>query len=279
MRLLPRSLFARLMLIWLVGMALVLAVSLALFLGETRAHRAQCAVRGRGTGDRQRRRVCSTACVAARARERWIDEIAAAACASQPRPPTIICVRSPTTTRCRPRARGHAATPATLVHPSARRPPPPSLAIVLALPPTAPRCRSACRASRRCRRSCRISAALSCRPRRAGAGVGLLTWIAVRIATPTAVAYGGRRRALGEGPDARTHGHARPHRGRPRPPPPSTRCSSVSPSTSPSVPASWQRSPTTCRRRSPRLRLRAEMVDDEGLRARIQSDPDACRDW
>ena len=31
---LPRSLFARLMLIWLVGIALVLAVSLALFLGE-----------------------------------------------------------------------------------------------------------------------------------------------------------------------------------------------------------------------------------------------------
>ena len=31
---LPRSLFARLMLIWLIGIALVLAVSLALFVGE-----------------------------------------------------------------------------------------------------------------------------------------------------------------------------------------------------------------------------------------------------
>ena len=31
---LPRSLFARLMLIWMLGIALVLAVSLALFFGE-----------------------------------------------------------------------------------------------------------------------------------------------------------------------------------------------------------------------------------------------------
>ena len=115
---LPRSLFARLMLIWLVGTALVLAVSLALFLGERGASDAVRCSRA-WHGDRQRSPSCSTACR---------RPSAGAGSTDRPPPPasrcpTTTCVRSPTTARCRPRC-ARPCRNARPLYPSGRRPPP-----------------------------------------------------------------------------------------------------------------------------------------------------------
>ena len=70
---LPRSLFARLMLIWLIGIALVLAVSLALFLGERERIGRSALFEGVA------QEIASVADLLDRMsppeRERWIDEI------------------------------------------------------------------------------------------------------------------------------------------------------------------------------------------------------------
>ena len=97
------------------------------------------------------------------------------------------------------------------------------------------------------------------RPRRAGAGVGLLsTWIAVRIAARRCRRMEGRARASARTRRAPMNTH--PPRS-PRPPPPSTRCSSASPSTSPSAPVFQQRSPRPADADHPPAPA-PEMVDD-----------------
>nr|HRM70512.1 two-component sensor histidine kinase [Thauera phenylacetica] len=179
---LPPSLFARLMLIWLVGIALVLAVSLALFLGERERIGRSALFEGVA------QEIASVAdlldSMSPPERARWIDEIGRRRLRLALRPPHD---------HLRPLAEDHPLhaalreampqRPATLyTHPRDDRPHP-GLAIVLALadgtplqvrlpgippaPPIMPHQRGPFLAA---------LAALVL-------GVGLLTWIAVRIAT------------------------------------------------------------------------------------------------
>lgn len=196
---LPRSLFARLMLIWLVGMTLVLAVSLALFLGERERIGRSALFEGVA------QEIASVAELLDRMsppeRERWIDEIGRRRLRLALRPPHD---------HLRPLADDHPLQtalreampqrPATLyTHPRDDRPHP-GLAIVLALadgtplqvrlpgipplPPIMPHQRGPFLAA---------LAALVL-------GVGLLTWIAVRIATRPLSRMAEAARALGEDP-------------------------------------------------------------------------------
>jgi hypothetical protein len=246
---LPRSLFARLMLIWLVGMTLVLAVSLALFLGERERIGRSALFEGVA------QEIASVAELLDRMsppeRERWIDEIGRRRLRLALRPPHD---------HLRPLADDHPLQtalreampqrPATLyTHPRDDRPHP-GLAIVLALadgtplqvrlpgipplPPIMPHQRGP------------FLAAL------AALVLGSACSPGSRCASPPGRCRAWRRPRARSARTRRAHPWTRaaPPRS-PRPPPPSTRCSSASPSTSPSAPASWQRSPTTCRRRSP----------------------------
>ena len=269
---LPRSLFARLMLIWLVGIALVLAVSLALFLGERERIGRSALFEGVA------QEIASVADLLDRMsppeRERWIDEIGRRRLRLALRPPHD---------RLRPLADDHPLhaalreampqRPATLyTHPRDDRPHP-GLAIVLALadgtplqvrlpgippmPPIMPHQRGP------------FLAALVL-------GVGLLTWIAVRIATRPLSRMAEAARALGEDPTRA---------------PMDTRGPTEVAQAAAAFNQMQQRVAEHVAERTrilaaishdlqtpiTRLRLRAEMVDDEGLRTRIQSDLDAMQ--
>jgi signal transduction histidine kinase len=273
---LPRSLFARLMLIWLVGIALVLAVSLALFVGERERIGRSALFEGVA------QEIATVAdlldSMSPPERERWIDEIGRRrlrlALAPAPRSPASARRGPPPAGRP---ARGDAAAPGDAVHPSARRPPP-------------PRPGDRARARRRhpaagapaghpagSRRSCRISPG-ACLAALAAlvAGVGLLTWIAVRIATRPLSRMAEAARALGEDPTRA---------------PMDTRGPTEVAQAAAAFNQMQQRIAEHVAERTrilaaishdlqtpiTRLRLRAEMVDDEGLRARIQSDLDAMQ--
>ncbi|MBV2262127.1 MAG: HAMP domain-containing protein [Thauera sp.] len=272
---LPRSLFARLMLIWLVGIALVLAVSLALFLGERERIGRSALFEGVA------QEIASVAELLDRMsppeRERWIDEIGRRRLRLALRPPHD---------HLRPLAEDHPLQaalreampqrPATLyTHPRDDRPYP-GLAIVLALadgtplqvrlpgipptPPIMPHQRGPFLAA---------LAALVL-------GVGLLTWIAVRIATRPLSRMAEAARALGEDPTRA---------------PMDTRGPTEVAQAAAAFNQMQQRVAEHVAERTrilaaishdlqtpiTRLRLRAEMVDDEGLRVRIQSDLDAMQ--
>ena len=266
----PRSLFARLMLIWLVGMALVLAVSLALFVAERDRIGRSALFEGVA------QEIATAAELLDRMsppeRERWIDEIG--------RRRLRLALR-PARDHLRPLADDHPLQVAlreampqrsatVYTHPRDDRPHP-VLAIVLPLADGTPL-------------QVRLPgippmAAFS--PHQPGPffaalaalviGVGLLTWVAVRIATRPLSRMADAARALGEDPGRAPMDTAGPtevaqaaaafnqmqHR----------IAEHVTERTRILAAISHDlQTPIT------RLRLRAEMVEDESLRARIQSD-------
>lgn len=275
MRLLPRSLFARLMLIWLVGIALVLAVSMALFVGER--ERVGRSALFEGVAQEIATVADLLDSMSPPERERWIDEIGRRRLRLVLRPPRG---------HLRPLADDHPlqaalreAMPqrdATLYsHPNDDRPHP-VLLVVLPLadgtplqvrlpgiPPLPPVMT---------REPERLLAALAALV----AGVGLLTWIAVRIATRPLSRMAEAARALGEdpgrapmkvgGPTEVAQAAAAFNQMQQRIAEHVTERTRILAAISHDL-----QTPIT------RLRLRAEMVDDETLRARIQSDLDAMQ--
>lgn len=271
----PRSLFARLMLIWLLGMALVLTVSLALFLGERERVGRSALYEGVA------QEVASVADLldrmSAPERARWIDEIGRRRLRLALRPPPE---------HLRPlgadhplQAALHAAMPqrpATLyAHPRDDRPHP-GLLIVLTLtdgsplqvrlpgiPPAA---------AMRAQQPAPLLTALAA----LGLGVGLLTWIAVRIATRPLSRMAEAARALGEDPTRA---------------PMDTRGPTEVAQAAAAFNQMQRRVAEHVAERTrilaaishdlqtpiTRLRLRAELVEDAGLRTRIQSDLDAMQ--
>lgn len=272
---LPRSLFARLMLIWMLGIALVLAVSLALFFGERERIGRSALFEGVA------QEIATAADLLERMsppeRERWIDDIG--------RRRLRLALR-PAREHLRPLAGDHPlqaalreAMPqrsATLyTHPRDDRPHP-GLLIVVALadgtplqvrlpgippqPPIIPH------------QPGRLFAALAALV----AGVGLLTWIAVRIATRPLSRMAEAARALGEdpgrapmdirGPTEVAQAAAAFNQMQQRIAEHVTERTRILAAISHDL-----QTPIT------RLRLRAELVDDEALRARVQSDLDAMQ--
>ena len=272
---LPRSLFARLMLIWMIGIALVLAVSLALFVGERERIGRSALFEGVA------QEIASVADLLDRMsppeRERWIDEIGRRRLRLALRPPRD---------HLRPLAGDHPLQaalreampqrPAALyTHPRDDRPHP-GLLIVVPLadgtplqvrlpgippqPPIMPR------------EPGRLLAALAALV----AGVGLLTWLAVRIATRPLSRMAAAARALGEDPGRAPMDTAGPtevaqaaaafNQMQRRIVEHVTERTRILAAISHDL-----QTPIT------RLRLRAEQVDDEALRARIQSDLDAMQ--
>jgi len=272
---LPRSLFARLMLIWLIGMALVLAVSLALFLGERERIGRSALFEGVA------QEIASVADLldnmSPPERERWIDDIGRRRLRLALRPPRE---------HLRPLGDEHplqaalrAAMPqrptALYMHPRDDRPHP-GLLIVLTLAdgtplqvrlpgiPPAP--------AIMLHRPGPFLAALAA----LALGVGLLTWIAVRIATRPLSRMADAARALGEDPTR---------------PPIDIRGPTEVARAAIAFNQMQQRIAEHVAERTrilaaishdlqtpiTRLRLRAEQVDDEGLRGRIQSDLDAMQ--
>lgn len=272
---LPRSLFARLMLIWLIGMALVLAVSLALFFGERERIGRSALFEGVA------QEIASVAdlldSMSPPERERWIDEIGRRRLRLALRPPRE---------HLRPIGDDHPLQaalreampqrPATLyTHPRDDRPHP-GLLIVLALADGTPLQV----------RLPGIPPAPPIMPHRPGPflaalaalalGVGLLTWIAVRIATRPLSRMAEAARALGEDPTRA---------------PMDTRGPTEVAQAAAAFNQMQQRVAEHVAERTrilaaishdlqtpiTRLRLRAELVDDESLRTRIQSDLDAMQ--
>ena len=272
---LPRSLFARLMLIWMIGIALVLAVSLALFVGERERIGRSALFEGVA------QEIATAADLLERMsppeRERWIDEIGRRRLRLALRPPRD---------HLRPLAGDHPLQaalreampqrPAALyTHPRDDRPHP-GLLIVVPLadgtplqvrlpgippqPPIMPR------------EPGRLLAALAALV----AGVGLLTWLAVRIATRPLSRMAAAARALGEDPGRAPMDTAGPtevaqaaaafNQMQRRIVEHVTERTRILAAISHDL-----QTPIT------RLRLRAEQVDDEALRARIQSDLDAMQ--
>ena len=272
---LPRSLFARLMLIWMIGIALVLAVSLALFVGERERIGRSALFEGVA------QEIATAADLLERMsppeRERWIDEIGRRRLRLALRPPRD---------HLRPLAGDHPLQaalreampqrPAALyTHPRDDRPHP-GLLIVVPLadgtplqvrlpgippqPPIMPR------------EPGRLLAALAALV----AGVGLLTWLAVRIATRPLSRMAAAARALGEDPGRAPMDTAGPtevaqaaaafNQMQRRIVEHVTERTRILAAISHDL-----QTPIT------RLRLRAELVDDEALRARIQSDLDAMQ--
>ncbi len=272
---LPRSLFARLMLIWLIGMALVLAVSLALFLGERERIGRSALFEGVA------QEIASVAelldNMSPPERERWIDDIGRRRLRLALRPPRE---------HLRPLGNDHPLQtalreampqrPATLyTHPRDDRPHP-GLLIVLALTDGTP-------LQVRLPGIPPMPAIMAHRPAPFLAalaalvlGVGLLTWIAVRIATRPLSRMAEAARALGEDPTRA---------------PMDTRGPTEVAQAAAAFNQMQQRVAEHVTERTrilaaishdlqtpiTRLRLRAEMVDDEGLRTRIQSDLDAMQ--
>jgi signal transduction histidine kinase len=272
---LPRSLFARLMLIWIIGIALVLAVSLALFVGERERIGRSALFEGVA------QEIATAADLMERMsppeRERWIDEIGRRRLRLALRPPRDhlrpLDGDHPLQAALREAMPQRAATLYT--HPRDDRPHP-GLLIVVALadgtplqvrlpgippqPPIMPR------------EPGRLFAALAALV----AGVGLLTWIAVRIATRPLSRMAEAARALGEdpgrapmdvrGPTEVAQAAAAFNQMQHRIAEHVTERTRILAAISHDL-----QTPIT------RLRLRAELVDDEALRARIQSDLDAMQ--
>lgn len=271
----PRSLFARLMLIWLLGIGIVLAVSFALFVGERdRVGRAalfegvaQEIAAAAGVLDR----------LAPTERERWIDEFGRRRLRLHLRPPPE---------HLRPMPPDHAllkalreAMPgravALFAHERAGMPHPvPVVAVTLAdgapmqvrLPgiPPVPHLSAPPPG--------RLFAALLALV----GGVSLLTWIAVRLATRPLSRMAAAAHALGEDPE-------------------SAPMSTAGPLEVAQAASAFNQMQQRIREhvaertrilaaishdlQTPitRLRLRAELVDDDALRNRIQSDLDAMQ--
>ena len=272
---LPRSLFARLMLIWMIGIALVLAVSLALFVGERERIGRSALFEGVA------QEIATAADLLERMsppeRERWIDEIGRRRLRLALRPPhdhlRPLAGDHPLQAALREAMPQRAATLYT--HPRDDRPHP-GLLIVVALadgtplqvrlpgippqPPIMPR------------EPGRLLAALAALV----AGVGLLTWVAVRIATRPLSRMAEAARALGEdpgrapmdvrGPTEVAQAAAAFNQMQQRIAEHVTERTRILAAISHDL-----QTPIT------RLRLRAELVDDEALRARIQSDLDAMQ--
>ena len=272
---LPRSLFARLMLIWMIGIALVLAVSLALFVGERERIGRSALFEGVA------QEIATAADLLERMsppeRERWIDEIGRRRLRLALRPPRDhlrpLAGDHPLQAALREAMPQRAATLYT--HPRDDRPHP-GLLIVVALadgtplqvrlpgippqPPIMPR------------EPGRLLAALAALV----AGVGLLTWVAVRIATRPLSRMAEAARALGEdpgrapmdvrGPTEVAQAAAAFNQMQQRIAEHVTERTRILAAISHDL-----QTPIT------RLRLRAELVDDEALRARIQSDLDAMQ--
>ncbi|HRP64847.1 MAG TPA: ATP-binding protein [Thauera sp.] len=272
----PRSLFARLMLIWLFGIALVLAVSLALFVGER--ERIGRNVLFEGVAQEIAAAVDLLDRMSPPERERWIDEFG--------RRRLRLSLRPVAQDRLRPLADDHplhtalrTAMPGRrfgiFIHPRDDRPHPILLvalqlkdgtALNIRLPGIAPA--SPLRAPPPERLFAALAALVL--------GVGLLTWIAVRLATRPLSRMAAAARALGEDP-----GRA----------PMDTRGPTEVALAATAFNQMQQRIAEHVTERTrilaaishdlqtpiTRLRLRAELVDDESLRARIQSDLDAMQ--
>lgn len=272
---LPRSLFARLMLIWLIGMALVLAVSLALFVGERERI-------GRSALFEVVAQEIATAAdlldrMSPPERERWIDEIGRRRLRLSLRPARDHLL--PLTADHPLQAALRDAMPqriATLYTRPRDDRPHPVLLIVLALadgtplqvripgippmPPLVPH------------QPGPFFAALAALV----LGVGLLTWLAVRIATRPLSRLAAAARALGEDPGRAPMDTAGPtevalaaaafNQMQDRIAEHVTERTRILAAISHDL-----QTPIT------RLRLRAELVDDEALRTRIQSDLDAMQ--
>lgn len=271
----PRSLFARLMLILLVGILIVIAASLALFVGEReRIGRA-------ALFDSVAQEIAATADVldhlSAAERERWIDELGRRRLRLALRPPSerlqALPDSHPLPAALRAAMPGRSTAAYTHERPGMRH------AVIVALvnladgtplqvrlpgiPPT-PHIGPP--------EPGRLLAALAALV----GGVGLLTWFAVRLATRPLSRMADAARALGEDPDRapmdirgptevsqaaqafnQMQQRIREH---------------VSERTRILAAISHDlQTPIT------RLRLRAELVDDEDLRARIQGDLDGMQ--
>lgn len=272
----PRSLFARLMLIWLVGMTLVLAVSLALFVGERERIGRSALFEGIA------QEIAAAADLLDRMsppeRERWIDEFG--------RRRLRLSLRPVSDDRLRSLAADHPLhlalrtampdRPFSILTVSRGDRPHPMLLVSLQLrdgghvqvrlpniPPAPPL---------HTPQPGRLFAALAALV----VGVGLLTWLAVRLATRPLSRMAAAARALGEDP-ARA--------------PMDTRGPTEVAQAATAFNQMQQRIAEHVTERTrilaaishdlqtpiTRLRLRAEMVDDEALRSRIQSDLDAMQ--
>ncbi len=274
-RLMPQSLFARLMLIWLLGMALVLAVSLALFLGER--ERIGRSALFEGVAQEIAAAADLLDRMSAPERARWIDEIGRRRLRLSLHRPREhlrpLADDHPLYTALRETLPQH---PATLyAHPRDDRLHP-GLVVVLALSdgtplqvrlpgiPPLPH--------RMPHQPGPFFAALAALV----LGVGLLTWIAVRIATRPLSRMAAAARALGEDPGRAPMDTAGPievaeaaaafNQMQRRIGEHVTERTRILAAISHDL-----QTPIT------RLRLRAELVDDEALRARIQSDLDAMQ--
>lgn len=272
----PRSLFARLMLIWLVGIAVVLTVSIALFVGEReRIGRA-------ALFDGIAQEIAAATDVLDRLppleRERWVEDLGrrrlrfalrAPAEDLQTLPgnhPLLLALREAMPQRAvellhvhNRRGRPHAVLAASLRLSDGT----PLQVRLPGLPPTAVMAPPA---------PGRLFAALAALV----GGVSLLAWIAVRLATRPLSRMAAAARALGEDPE-----HA---------PMPITGPTEVAQAAN-AFNQMQQRIREHVGERTrilaaishdlqtpiTRLRLRAELVDDETLRARIQSDLDAMQ--
>ncbi len=271
----PRSLFARLILIWLVGIALVLAVSLTLFLGERERIGRSALFEGVA------QEIAAAADLLDRMsppeRERWIDEFGRRRLRLSLRPPRdgLRTLGADHPLHAALRA-AMPARPFTLfIHPHNGRPHPVLLVtlqlhdgarVQVRLPDIAPM------PPIRPPQPERLFAALAALV----LGVGLLTWIAVRLATRPLSRMAAAARALGEDP-----GRA----------PMDTRGPTEVAQAAAAFNQMQQRIQEHVTERTrilaaishdlqtpiTRLRLRAELVDDETLRSRIQSDLDAMQ--
>ncbi|THF62449.1 HAMP domain-containing protein [Pseudothauera nasutitermitis] len=272
----PRSLFARLMLIWLIGIALVLAVSLALFIGERDRVGRDALFEGIA------QEIAATAEVldrlAPRERERWIDELGRRRLRLTLRPlpdhvrpaplnhPLLPALRAAMPERAaalylHPRGDGPHGVLLARVNLADGSP----LAVRLPNLPPAPELPAPPPG--------RLLAALAALV----GGVLLLTWLAVRIATRPLSRMAEAARRLGEEPE--------------RAPPLDPR----GPTEVAQAAAAFNQMQSRVREhvaertrilaaishdlQTPitRLRLRAELLDDDNLRARFQSDLDAMQ--
>ncbi|THF60615.1 ATP-binding protein [Pseudothauera rhizosphaerae] len=273
---LPRSLFARLMLIWLVGIALVLAVSFALFVGERDRVGRSALFEGIA------QQIAATADVLDRLgpaeRERWIEELGRRRLRLSLRPLPDHLRELPRNHPLVPALR--AAMPerdiALYVHHRGEGPHGALLVTVrladgsplhVRLPGIPPTPEFSLPAPERL-----LSALLAL-----VGGVLVLTWVAVRIATRPLSRMAEAARRLGEEPD--------------RSPPLDTRGPTEVAQAAGAFNQMQQRVREHITERTrilaaishdlqtpiTRLRLRAEMVDDDDLRTRFQADLDAMQ--
>ncbi|QDF98170.1 two-component sensor histidine kinase [Azoarcus sp. DD4] len=275
MKLLPRSLFARLMLIWLVGIAAVLAVSFMLFVGE-RERLGRDAL-FEGVAQEIAAAVDVLDHLSADERERWVDQFGRRRLRPSFRPlpenvrqlpqdhPLLAALRKAMPERgialyLHNRRDGPHAVLLTVVQLADNTP----LTVRLPGLPPAPQLPPPPLG--------RLLAALSALV----IGITLLTWIAVRLATRPLSRMASAARALGEDPER---------------PPMDTRGPTEVAQAAAAFNQMQQRIREHVTERTrilaaishdlqtpvTRLRLRAELVDDENLRSRIQSDLDAMQ--